>query len=160
MNCDVGEAMFPFLLSTCLCDYLNIQLKFVFAVLFSLTIPDAISLANFTLWIHGKGSSMSWRRSFSVPPGIYSVTRFSFLSLYNTPRNLRAWGWSKFRSTETWNITWHHYLQLCVLLWNSSLIVIVRPWLWKKLNMTFFSYISNLCYLFQEIVLRFHIKFK
>ena len=113
MNCDVGEVMFPFLLLTCL--YLNIQLKFGFAVLFSLTIPDAISLANFTLWIHGKGSSMSWRRSFSVPPGIYSVTRFSLLSLYNTPRNLRACGWSKFRNTETWNITWHHYLQFCML---------------------------------------------
>ena len=137
----------------------SIQLKLGFTVLFFLTIPDAISLANFTLCIHGKGSSMSWRRSFSVPPGIYSVTRFSFLSLYSTPRNLRACGWSKFRSTETLNITWHYYLQLCAL-WKFSLIVIVKQWLRKKLNTTFLSYISNVRYLFQEIVLCFHIKFK
>lgn len=42
------------------------------------------------------------RKSFSVPPSMYSVSRFSFLSLYSTPMNLSTLGWSRLRITFTW----------------------------------------------------------
>lgn len=41
-------------------------------------------------------------KSFSVPPSMYSVNRFSFLSLYSTPMNLSTLGWSRLRITFTW----------------------------------------------------------
>lgn len=56
------------------------------------SIPAAMSLHIFTRLSQVKVIVKSCKKSFTVPPDIYSVTRFNFLSLYKTPINLSTLG--------------------------------------------------------------------